>query len=131
MTLSVHRGLELIVGMAILAVPLIVSATTTAVGGAGLVMCVTLGAILVGVALGADDVGGIGPGLHASVDRALVAAQLIAAIVLVLVGEAFAAACCLAGGLAELALLARTRYVIRPGPTPRGRGAARAGHPRA
>src|SRR3954470_636952 len=67
MSLGVHRGLELLVGVTILAVPLVLSATTTEVGGAGVAVCVALGALVAGAALHAEDA----PSLHSSVDRLL------------------------------------------------------------
>jgi hypothetical protein len=109
MSLGVHRGLELLVGLTILAVPLVLSATTTEVGGAGVAVCVALGALVTGAALHAEDA----PSLHSRVDRLLLAALLAGALVLMLVGESVAAACCLAGGVAELGLALPTRYVVR------------------
>ena len=109
MDLSVHRSLEFIVGAALFAVPLVVSATSTQIGAAGLVVSVSLGAVLVGIAIGSD----IRVRPHAAFDRVFVVTLLIAALLLVLLGEGFAALCCLVAAVAELALLARTRYVIR------------------
>ena len=109
MSLSVHRALELLVGVTVLAVPLVLSATTTEVGGAGLAVCLALGALVTGAALHAEDA----PSLHSSVDRLLLAALLVGSLVLMLAGESVAAACCLAGGIAMLVLALPTRYVVR------------------
>jgi hypothetical protein len=111
MSLGLHRALELLIGLALVTVPIVLSSTTTEVGGGGVVVCVVLGTVVSAAALGAEDA----PRWHASLDRMLPAALLVATLALLLVGENVAAGCCLVVGVAQLALALPTRYVTGAG----------------
>ncbi len=106
--LPVHGALELTLGMAVAAAPFALG-----LGAAGIVAGVFLGTTLMGLALGAgvgDGAGAVSLAAHAAYDRALAVGLLGAGALTALAAEPRAAALFAAAGLAQLALIAVTRY---------------------
>jgi hypothetical protein len=115
MDLDLHRALEFLIGCSLAIAAFVISAITVEIGGAGVVVCAALGALLIGIALDADAGGQVHVMRHASADRAMAVALVLAALVLLIVGEPMAALLCVLAGLGEIVLLTTTRYVAVPG----------------
>src|SRR4051794_23334178 len=120
MDLDLHRALELLIGSSLAIAAFVISAVTTDIGGGGAVVCVAAGALLVGIALDAGPDGQLHVMRHASADRVMAVALLVAAIVLLATGEQLAALLCAVAAAGEAILLTTTRYIA----SPRGRTTA-------
>jgi hypothetical protein len=103
--LSAHRAVEVCSGLVLVMVPFLVDA-----GGAGTIVAIVLGVLLVGLGLR----GGAG---HVMLDRALSAALIVAAFALIVADESAVAAACAAAGIIQAALSLGTRYVDDREPT--------------
>ena len=108
--LSVHGALEMLTGLVLMLAPFMVSLSP-----AGGVAAVTLGAILVGVALTSMDVGdrSVGVGAHYALDHGVALGLLAGAIsLLALAGDAAAALVLALAALLQLTLSVTTRYSL-------------------
>lgn len=103
-SLPLHSALELLGGLALLAGPFLLGA-----GPAGIVAAVSLGAVLVGLALAGPEALPIGA--HQSLDLTLVAAFAGGGVGLGLSGDPAGGLVLLVVGALQLALLAATRWV--------------------
>ena len=97
--LSAHRAVEACSGLVLVVLPFMIDA-----GGAGTVVCVVLGVLLVGLGLRASAG-------HVLLDRVVAAALIGAAFGLVIADESGAAAACAVAGIVQAALSLGTRYV--------------------
>jgi hypothetical protein len=103
-SLSLHSALELLGGLALLAGPFLLGA-----GPAGLVAAVSLGAVIVGLALAGPDALPIGA--HQSLDLTLVAALAAGGVGLAISGDPAGGLVLLVVGVLQLTLLTLTRWV--------------------
>jgi hypothetical protein len=106
LSLPTHGALELLIGLALLGLPFALG-----LGSAGLVVAVTAGVLVTGLALGATDA--LSLGAHQSLDQAIATVLIGLAVAMALAGEV--AGTTLLGGaaLAELLLLSGTRWTRR------------------
>ena len=111
MSVSLHRALELVIGLLLAGLSLAVADGTVAS-----IVGVVLGLVVVTMSFAGDREGRARSlYTHAMVDRLLAAALAAAAVVLLFAGERGVAAVCAAAAVAEAALTLTTRYVERPG----------------
>ena len=117
LTLSTHRAVELVVGLALAVVPLVLGVGNFVTSdAAGVVVCVVLGVLIVTLALSSDHEGrSLAGSSHVAADRLLTAALGVAAIVLAMLGEPLAAGLCAGAAVVEGLLGLFTRYAVRPG----------------
>jgi hypothetical protein len=104
LSLPAHGALELLVGLALLALAF-------ATGPAGLVAGTIAGVLVAGLALSGAE--GLPLRTHRALDQALVAALLGGALALAIRGEHDATILLGGGALAELILLSTTRWTRR------------------
>ena len=112
-SLPVHGALEMLLGFFVMAAPFALDLSAPAA-----VMGVTVGTLLVGLALAAVDVETDGRrplaiAAHHSFDYGLVTGMLGAAVILSVAGDRTAAALFAAGALAQLTLNMTTKYSHR------------------
>jgi hypothetical protein len=107
-SLPAHAALELTLGLAFMAAPILLGAST-----AGWVAAIPLGALLVGLALAGGtpgERGSLSVSSHAVYDWAMGVALIGAGAILAVAGDSTAFAVYATTGLAMLALHANTRY---------------------
>ena len=112
-SLPVHGALEMFVGLATMAAPFLLGFSP-----AGAIVGVCIGALLVGLALGASAPEGVGRhpvsiGAHYAYDFGIAIGFVGAAAVVALAGDRAAAAFFAAAALAQLTLNLTTRYSAR------------------
>jgi hypothetical protein len=106
--MDLHGGLELLVGVALTAIPFVLDVSTAA-----MVVAVTIGALLVGLALTATEPGGRGSlplSAHAAYDWGFGVGLVAAGLGFAVVDGYRALVLFLAAGALELVLAASTRY---------------------
>ncbi len=106
--MDLHGGLELLVGVALMAIPFVLGVSTAAVGFA-----VAIGALLVGLALTATEPGGrasLPLSAHAAYDWGFGVGLLVAGVGFAVVDGYRALVLFFAAGALELVLAASTRY---------------------
>ena len=103
LSLPAHGAVELSLGLALIAAPFALG-----LGPAGLVACLTAGALITGLGLSAE----MPISAHMAADTAVAMAMLAAAVV-VSAGDAFAGGLLATAAAAELALGACTRWTRR------------------
>lgn len=121
MSIAAHRSIEFALGLALVAVPLVLAVGGTAdSGAASILVTIALGAALTFLGVSERREGGaIGMQTHAAADRLLAALLLVAGVVFVVADDQLIGALCLAAGLIEVALILLTRYTASPaGRTP-------------
>jgi hypothetical protein len=106
LSLPAHGAAELLVGLALLAVPFALG-----LGPAALVVAVAAGAVVAGLGLSGADA--LTLRTHLLLDQVIVAALLGAALAMTIGGEATAATVLGAAALAELVLLSNTSWTRR------------------
>ena len=106
-SLPTHALLELLGGIALLAIPFVLG-----FGPAGAALSIVLGVILVGLALGLGE--SMSVGAHVALDQALVVGLAAGAVALAVTGDRPAALAFAAGSALQLALMAVTRYTRHP-----------------
>ncbi|MFL5819512.1 MAG: hypothetical protein ACJ76S_02365 [Solirubrobacteraceae bacterium] len=109
-SLPAHAAFELVAGLALMATPFAFGFSPV-----GLVIAVTLGALVAGLALSAASRDGRGLTIahHVAVDRLVVVALATGAAILAIHGDRSAAVALLAGAVTQLTLTLTTRYVGR------------------
>jgi hypothetical protein len=109
---SVHGALEILAAPAIMAAPFLLD-----FGQAATVITVTLGALLLGLALQVEGPRrAVPPSAHAGFDYALAFVALIGGLAIGLATEEWAAGLFLVGvGVAQVALTAATRFTVPRG----------------
>jgi hypothetical protein len=109
-SLPFHGALELAIGLATMVAPFVLG-----FGAAGTVIAVVVGALVVGLALGAavSETGTIDVAAHYAYDVGLALGLLGAGVVLAIAGDAPAAVWFLSASAAQLALNLTTRYSVR------------------
>jgi hypothetical protein len=109
-SLPVHGALELMLGLALMAAPFALG-----FGAAGTLTAVVVGALIVGLALGAAmaDGGTIDVTAHHAYDLGLILGLLGAGVALAFGGDGAAAFAFLTAAAAQLALNVTTRYTAR------------------
>jgi hypothetical protein len=109
-SLPAHGAFELAVGLGLMAAPFLLG-----FGGAGTLVAVVVGALVVGLALNAAvaDSGAVDIAAHYAYDLGLAAGLMGAGVVLAIAGDATAALVFLGAAAAQLALNATTRYSAR------------------
>jgi hypothetical protein len=111
MSLSAHRAVEIIVGSALVIVPVLLQAPAL-----GAVACVVLGALVLTLALSANHEGRALAGTgHLAADRLLAVVLAVLGLVLALSGDGGLAALSASAAVAQALLSLSTRYVVRPG----------------
>ena len=106
-SLPTHAAFELLVGLALLAVPFVLG-----FGPAGAALSIGLGVILVGLAIGVGE--SLPVSAHLAFDQALVIGLAVGAVALAMTGDRPAALAFAAGAALQLALTAMTRYSRPP-----------------
>lgn len=109
-SLPTHGALEMLLGLTVMALPIVLGA-----GSAGVLTGVVVGSLAVGLALRAAtaDTAGIDVSAHQAFDIGLAIGLVGAALVLTTAAENVAALVLLVAGVAQLTLLATTRYSAR------------------
>lgn len=109
-SLPLHGALEMLLGLALLVVPFLAG-----FGLAGTVVCVAVGAVIVGLSLGpaTTDTAGMDVATHHAYDLGLVVGLLGASAALSIAGDPLAGLVTLAAALVALALNLTTRYSLR------------------
>jgi hypothetical protein len=107
LSLPAHGAMELLIGVGLMVSPFVLG-----FGAAGTLLSVLVGAIAVGLALGAAvaDVGGIDIAAHYAYDLGLALGLLGAGVALAIAGDGAAAGVFLAAAVGMLALNVTTRY---------------------
>jgi hypothetical protein len=109
-SLSAHAAVELLIGVALLAAPFVLG-----FGAAGTLIALVIGALTVGVALGAA-VADMGPSFdiaaHYAFDVGIAIGLVGAALALAITGDASAAGVFAGAAIAQLALTLTTRYSL-------------------
>jgi hypothetical protein len=103
LSLPTHGALELLIGLALLAAPF-----AAGLGAGGLVLGVAAGTIVAGLGLAGIDA--LPLGAHQALDQAVATILLGLAVAMAFAGEATGAAVLGAAAIAELLLLAGTRW---------------------
>jgi mannose/fructose/N-acetylgalactosamine-specific phosphotransferase system component IIC len=108
-SLSAHGALELLIGMALLASPFVLG-----FGAAGTLIALVIGALTVGLALGAAvaDMGSFDIAAHYAFDVAVAVGLVGAALALAIAGDATAAGVFVGAAIAQLGLTLTTRYSL-------------------
>jgi len=110
---TIHAPIELLVGFGLLAFPF-----ATGFQAPGLVACVALGAVLIGLALAGTSSSGRGslsPSMHADLDLGMALGLVAAAVVFGFAGQGVAFLVLIVSGIVQLTLTAVTRYSIATG----------------
>jgi hypothetical protein len=111
LSLSLHRAIELIIGLALAVLSLALSGGTVAS-----VVGIALGLLVATLSFAGDREGRARSlATHATIDRILAATLAVAAVALLLADERAVAAVCAAAAIAEAVLTLTTRYIERPG----------------
>jgi hypothetical protein len=103
LSLPAHGALELLIGLALLALPFALG-----LGAAGLVLAVAAGVLVAGLGLSGGDA--LPLGAHQALDRAAAAVLTGLAVAMALAGEPAGAILLGAAALAELLLVSGTRW---------------------
>lgn len=106
-SLPTHSVVEMLVGLGLLIAPFALGFSP-----AGLLVCVLLGVLITGLAVGSAD--SLPVAAHMAFDYALVGALLTGSLSLSVVGDDAGALVLLGAGVVELALALATRYSRRP-----------------
>jgi hypothetical protein len=103
LSLPAHGALELLIGIALLVGPF-----AAGLGSGGLVLGVVAGTLVAGLALAGTD--GLPLGAHQTLDQAVATVLIGLAAAMALAGEPLGAALLGAAAVAELVLVASTRW---------------------
>jgi hypothetical protein len=103
LSVPTHGALELLVGLALLALPFALG-----LGGAALVLAVSAGVVLAGLGLSGSDA--LSLGAHQALDQAAAAMLTGLAVAMAIAGEPAGAVLLGAAALAELLLVSGTRW---------------------
>lgn len=111
-SLPLHSAIEIALASAVMAAPFVFG-----LGPAALVTSVAIGAILMGLALGASGTGrgSIPVSAHAAYDSGIAFGLVGAGVMLGIAGDGAALLVFVAAGLAQVALSASTRYTAPAG----------------
>ena len=106
-SLPAHAFVELLVGLALVVAPLVLS-----LGGTGTILTFVAGVMLAGMGFGALDT--LSLAAHQSLDRMLTTVLALASVVVALWGEPLPALLLLVGAVSLLALSAATKWTREP-----------------
>lgn len=115
MNLSSHRSIEFAVGLVVGLVPVVLAVTDSVdASAAAIVIAGALGIALITMGIATTREGNaVEPQSHASLDRLMIAALLVAGVVLGVAGDAVIGAFLVGGGAVQLAVTLLTTYAGR------------------